>query len=200
MDAPAYEKKWYTTIAAHKAAWQRQTRANLFLHQLIRRAMRLPLAHARRGYECHRELVPCVFAQVNVHQERLVCLRVQEATRPRVAVSINSPPHLGASITRYGHLLCVGRCYQRPRQHRLSFRNNCASMAGVSADHRHPQVSIYAHIWSVYPPLTIVLMLKPNVGLTVLIGSPIRRCNVVVLPALSRPRKRMRNSFSLSGQ
>ena len=41
-------------------------------------------------------------------------------------------------------------------------------------------------------------MLNPSVGEIVSMGSPVRRRRIVVLPALSRPRIRMRISFSFS--
>jgi hypothetical protein len=42
--------------------------------------------------------------------------------------------------------------------------------------------------WSrTYPSYSIVLMMKPNVGLTVLTSSPIIFFTMVVLPALSSP-------------
>ncbi len=50
-----------------------------------------------------------------------------------------------------------------------------------------------------YPSYSIVLMMKPSVGLTVLTSSPIIFLTIVVFPALSRPLDRQQGAGPSSG-
>jgi len=110
------------------------------------------------------------------------------------------------------------RCPQ-PTQRRLSFQNSFANKAEAFAARQHPLgwckhmnacCGENIHIFNVnlntrkfkfqatYECRTNVRMENPNVGLMVSNGSPSSCFSVVVFPALSNPRNRMRNSRSLS--
>lgn len=119
----------------------------------------------------------------------------------------------------------VDQWHPRPRPAHLFSQSSSSSTTSASSGRRRPLKSLVtkrlqqSHLTNVklvsvapsamlthrkrreiiaHPSYSIVLMMKPSVGLTVLTSSPMILFTIVVLPALSSPRRRIRISLSFS--
>ena len=145
-------------------------------------------------------------------RETLVAIRLGSR---RFVIEVGNEPLPGADRPTPGdnHPLVDGLSHQQPRQVYLSFRNSFSNRSAMFSARPRPLVqSVLSQTGGVilltnielvsvnpvrissgisarttHPMKSIVLIIKPNVGLTVVTSSFIIRFTMVVLPALSRP-------------